>query len=1061
MMLEDDEKTEVSKVHRYFGHRNGRKIWELFAKAGKLKKKKKAVLELLEKCQICRKLKKTPPRPRIGMPVANTFNEVVALDLKVLNKNGEYILWMIDMFTKAIKGKYIKSKTPETIVNGLIEKWVLGDGFGPGHPSQFFYSDNGGEFLNQELIDFAATMNTNIKMTAAHSPWQNGTIERHHATCDYIFEKIMAENPKITPQEAVDQAAFAKNSETNQSGFSPLQLIMGKNPNFPGLSEVTSASTNMDNSSRALRALQNIDEARVKYRKYDCDEKLKKVRSQRINPSVEKFYNMGDPVLFRDDKKKKWIQGTALIRFGKTLYLKYGNFLRRVPIDTVIPDVVGAEREEDGFVEPLDVEEEERFEAEETSVEEVSKDLETANEVALLRQKVLSLEAVIQTVRDSKENAPEETVDESVPSVSKNDDIPDENIAGSEDDKNVKRKEKRERQKLKKMQNKKIFPVKGQMILFKDYNSTNWIKAKVFGVFKKTSTHKNIKQIELENGLQIEKDFENEVEEWKPFEDENKSEIDAPETFFLSSILGKEQEVKIDDVYSVETLKKSEYGNPEVKDAMYKEIEKFKQFEAIEEVDDMGQDRIPIRWVVTKHEIDAKNQPLKARLCVRGDLESGKNNVRSDSPTAGKDTLKLALLVAANEGFRVKSGDKKAAYLQGLELQREVHVTPPTEAGVEDGKIWRLKKAAYGLLDGGRMFYLRLVQELDKLGMQKVHTEGALWTYVKNGKLKGLILSHVDDFLLIGNDTFEEDIEEKLKITFKFSKIEQKSFKYCGCNININEKGVVELDQNDYVDKLELVPRKEGDVGRALEAKEVKELRGKIGEILWISLMTRPDLAFDVNVLASEVPKATVETVNKMNRLIAKAINRREVLRFVRLGDISELVVKLYTDASYNNQDGQVRSTEGRVVLIENPKEKLVSVASWKTRKIPRVCRSVKSAETRALEDGLDEAVHTARVISEIYSGIIDLKNPDQLPVLALTDSKSLWESLHNTKQCEEKLLRNTIAGIKELMNLKMVQSVEWVSTDNQLADCMTKTGIIKKADWLLLVAKTNNLMKN
>ena len=269
------------------------------------------------------------------------------------------------------------------------------------------------------------------------------------------LKKLWQENPKITPQEAVDQAAFAKNSETNQSGFSPLQLIMGKNPNFPGLSEVTSASTNMDNSSRALRALQNIDEARVKYRKYDCDEKLKKVRSQRINPSVEKFYKMGDPVLFRDDKKKKWIQGTALIRFGKTLYLKYGNFLRRVPIDTVIPDVVGAEREEDGFVEPLDVEEEERFEAEETSVEEVSKDLETANEVALLRQKVLSLEAEIQTVRDSKENAPEETVDDSVPSVSKNDDIPDENIAGSEDDKNIKRKEKRERQKLKRCRTKR------------------------------------------------------------------------------------------------------------------------------------------------------------------------------------------------------------------------------------------------------------------------------------------------------------------------------------------------------------------------------------------------------------------------------------------------------------------------------------------------------------------------------------------------------------------------------------------------------------------------------
>ena len=84
-------------------------------------------------------------------------------------------------------------------------------------------------------------------------------------------------------------------------------------------------------------------------------------------------------------------------------------------------------------------------------------------------------------------------------------------------------------------------------------------------------------------------------------------------------------------------------------------------------------------------------------------------------------------------------------------------------------------------------------------------------------------------------------------------------------------------------------------------------------------------------------------------------------MRFVKLGKLSDLVVKLYTDASYNNQDGQVRSTEGRVVLIENPQEKLVSVASWKTRKIPRVCRYVGTTETRALEDGIDAAVHTAR----------------------------------------------------------------------------------------------------
>ena len=57
------------------------------------------------------------------------------------------------------------------------------------------------------------------------------------------------------------------------------------------------------------------------------------------------------------------------------------------------------------------------------------------------------------------------------------------------------------------------------------------------------------------------------------------------------------------------------------------------------------------------------------------------------------------------------------------------------------------------------------------------------------------------------------------------------------------------------------------------------------------------------------------------------------------------------------------------------------------------------------------------RLISEIYTGRVNLKNPNQIPVEAVTDCKSLLESLHNTKQCEEKILRNSIAGMKELVS--------------------------------------------
>ena len=121
----------------------------------------------------------------------------------------------------------------------------------------------------------------------------------------------------------------------------------------------------------------------------------------------------------------------------------------------------------------------------------------------------------------------------------------------------------------------------------------------------------------------------------------------------------------------------------------------------------------------------------------QGDLEHGKENIRSDSPTASKEAIKLALIIAANEGFPVKSGDIKSAYLQGELMEREVFVKPPKEANVT-GKLWLLLQGAYGIVDGGRLFYLKLSEKLLELGMHRVHSDGALFTYVKDGKIHGL-----------------------------------------------------------------------------------------------------------------------------------------------------------------------------------------------------------------------------------------------------------------------------------------------------------------------------------
>ena len=93
LALTNEEEARVKKVHRYFGHCSSRRIWDLFAKANKLRGKKTALLKVIDNCKTCSEFKKSPPRPKVGLPVANDFNAVIGLDLKVLSKTkGEYIL---------------------------------------------------------------------------------------------------------------------------------------------------------------------------------------------------------------------------------------------------------------------------------------------------------------------------------------------------------------------------------------------------------------------------------------------------------------------------------------------------------------------------------------------------------------------------------------------------------------------------------------------------------------------------------------------------------------------------------------------------------------------------------------------------------------------------------------------------------------------------------------------------------------------------------------------------------------------------------------------------------
>lgn len=60
--------------------------------------------------------------------------------------------------------------------------------------------------------------------------------------------------------------------------------------------------------------------------------------------------------------------------------------------------------------------------------------------------------------------------------------------------------------------------------------------------------------------------------------------------------------------------------------------------------------------------------------------------------------------------WNVHTMDIKTAFLQGSEIEREIFVKPPLEAGCK-GIVWQLRKCVYGLSDASISWYNR-VKEL-------------------------------------------------------------------------------------------------------------------------------------------------------------------------------------------------------------------------------------------------------------------------------------------------------------------------------------------------------------
>ena len=354
-------------------------------------------------------------------------------------------------------------------------------------------------------------------------------------------------------------------------------------------------------------------------------------------------------------------------------------------------------------------------------------------------------------------------------------------------------------------------------------------------------------------------------------------------------------------------------NSQEVFQAQNDELDKWKEYQVYEEVEDAVQDAITTKWVVIKKKQNG-NSRIKARLVARG-FEKNTTKIRTYSPTISKENLRLICIcmTAVNNGWKLHGIDVKAAFLEGFPIDRDVYLVPPVEANT--GNLWKLKTAVYGLVDASRAWYLTVTDELTSQGAKCSIYDNALFYRRNCGKLEGIVCCHVDDFLFSGGQLFHDKVIRHLRNQFSLSNESDSSMIYIGIEMLQSDHEII-MHETNYINSIKPLNIENISPNRKLVLSEVCNLKALIGQLQWAAKLTRPDIAFAACDLSTRVKQATTADVRLANKQLRKLQDQCSKICIPDIGNICHASLIVFSDASHANlQHGE--SQGGFIVFLQ------------------------------------------------------------------------------------------------------------------------------------------------
>ena len=984
----DDKMMVAKKLHRQFAHPPVKRLLKLLDVSGDPwqndEKLKDALTAVSNACETCRSFKKPPPRPCVGLPLATKFLECVGMDLK--HYNGNWLLHCVDHATRLSMSVKIPSKEPRVILTALFKHFISIWG-----TVGKFLSDNGGEFANSQFMEMCEKLNIRFILTAGQSPFSNGLVERHNLVLGDMLDKVL-EDIDCGIDIAIAWCINAKNSLQNIHGFSPYQLAIGKNPILPIAAENNLPALTQSSENDIIRKnLEALHKAREAFVRSESSERISRALNHNVRTYNDVKYYTGDTVYFKRADEKKW-RGPAKVlgQDGQQVLLKYGGYYTRShPCRVVLAekhralslngDDVFSSNKDIGSINPSTSEVDSDSSADEECNSSISPGLNPS-------------------VVTSSNNVP---VDRS---ESHTEPCPSDVATNS-------------------MRN-TVEPVEAKPMLKSGMSvnvllkgSQEWNEVKLTSRSGKAGRGKYPNSWNTINDVGVSKsiDFDRDVSSWEHVFSPQSNAVD--EILVMNDVAGTKAEA--------------------IAEAKLTELATWKSEGVYDEVSDEGQSCISVRWVINEKEGPNKETVTKARLCARGFEEV--QDFRTDSPTCKRESVRLVLsFIAANE-WELNSIDIKRAFLQSNDIEREVFIRPPEEACTD--KVWCLKKCVYGLADAPRNWYITFSQSLLELGCIVSKYDPGVFLFFRDNKLHGITACFVDDVIWGGLEAFRRTVVAKLHEIFQVGSIHKSAFPFLGVALRQNEDMSIIIDQNSYASTLKPIPvstARSKERSERISSVEEKQLRSLIGQLNWLSGISRPEICFDVSVLSSKIRTATVDDLLNCNKLLKHVHSNPTFIKFPALS-VESLSFVVHCDSSWNNLPNG--GSQGAYVIMLKDNNNLVAPVGWSSTKIRRVARSTVTAETLAMLDACDAAFPLSKIVLEILQR-------SSVDIHVMTDNKSLFDNIHSSKATTEKRLIVDMCAIREMADRKEIV-IHKISSQENLSNALTKKG----APWQVLTS--------